>query len=1147
MKPPANGAGAAAANGPSNSCEGGENVKIINPELWQACAGPLVNLPPAGTHVVYFPQGHSEQVAASMKKDVDGQIPNYPNLPSKLLCLLHNVTLHADPETDEVYAQMTLQPVSSFDKDALLRSDLALKSNKPQPEFFCKTLTASDTSTHGGFSVPRRAAEKIFPPLDFSMQPPAQELVARDLHDTVWTFRHIYRGQPKRHLLTTGWSLFVSGKRLFAGDSVLFIRDEKQQLLLGIRRANRQPTNLSSSVLSSDSMHIGILAAAAHAAANNSPFTVFYNPRASPSEFVIPLAKYYKAACGNQLSLGMRFRMMFETEESGTRRYMGTITGISDLDSVRWKNSQWRNLQVGWDESTAGERRNRVSMWEIEPVTAPFFICPPPFFRSKRPRQPGMPDEESSDLDNLFKRTMPWLGDDMCMKDPQVLPGLSLVQWMNMQQNSSAGNSIQPNYMHSFPGSALQNLAGADLSRQLGMSGPQIPQLSNLQFNAQRIPQQAQQLDQLQKLPSTMNPLASMIQRQQQLGDITQQPRQNSFNQSLPSSQVQSQLLQPQTLVQTNSILQQQSSSQNHLQRNLPQNLQQHQQQQQQQLHQQQQQHQQQQPQHQQQQQQHQQQQQQHQQQIAGQNQQQFQSQLPDQINQQLQHLSDNQLQLQLLQKLQQQQQSLLTQQALQQPAQLIQLQDQQRQLLDVSQSFSRPLTPTQMQDMPQMAPTSHPQSRTMPQQLTKNNNSQTNVRFSHPPQQPKLQQQQPVMVPEMSGHMGLLPTPTTNQLSTAVSNVMTGGAGAGQSGITDEVPSCSNSPSTNNCPSLIQPLMNNRAHRNSLVGEDMAQSATTILSPSAIETMPSNGNLLKDFQLKSDVKPSVNIASNQSQGILTAQTYLNSAAVQTDYLDTSSSTTSVGISQNDVNLQQNNAPLSFNPQSMLFREASQEGEVQADHRNNVSYGSNIDGQLGIPLNPDPMLAKGTVGLGKDFSNNLSSGGMIGNYENAKDAQQELSSSMVSQSFGVPDMAFNSIESTINDSGFLDSGPWPPAPQFQRMRTYTKVYKRGAVGRSIDIARYSGYGELKQDLARRFGIEGQLEDRGRVGWKLVYVDHESDVLLVGDDPWEEFVNCVRYIKILSPQEVQQMSLDGDFGGNAVLPNQACSSSDGGNA
>lgn len=29
---------------------------------------------------------------------------------------------------------------------------------------------------------------------DFSLQPPAQELVARDLHDHVWTFRHIFRG-----------------------------------------------------------------------------------------------------------------------------------------------------------------------------------------------------------------------------------------------------------------------------------------------------------------------------------------------------------------------------------------------------------------------------------------------------------------------------------------------------------------------------------------------------------------------------------------------------------------------------------------------------------------------------------------------------------------------------------------------------------------------------------------------------------------------------------------------------------------------------------------------------------------------------------------------------------------------------------------
>jgi len=153
---------------------------------------------------------------------------------------------------------------------------------------------------------------------------------------------------------------------------------------------------------------------------------------------------------------------------------------------------------------------------------------------------------------------------------------------------------------------------------------------------------------------------------------------------------------------------------------------------------------------------------------------------------------------------------------------------------------------------------------------------------------------------------------------------------------------------------------------------------------------------------------------------------------------------------------------------------------------------------------------------------------------------------MVSQSFGASDMAFNSIDSAMNDGGFLNRTSWPPAPPLKRMRTFTKVYKRGAVGRSIDISQYSGYDELKHALARMFSIEGQLEERQRIGWKLVYKDHEDDILLLGDDPWEEFVNCVRCIRILSPQEVQQMSLDGDLGNN-ILPNQACSSSDGGNA
>ncbi|KAL8466760.1 hypothetical protein ACS0TY_035709 [Phlomoides rotata] len=353
--------------------------KSINSELWHACAGPLVTLPQVGSLVYYFPQGHSEQVAVSTNRAATTQVPNYPNLPSQLLCQVHN----ADKETDEIYAQMSLQCVNS-EKDIFPIPDFGLKPSKHPTEFFCKTLTASDTSTHGGFSVPRRAAEKLFPQLDYSMQPPTQELVVRDLHDNTWTFRHIYRGQPKRHLLTTGWSMFVGAKRLRAGDAVLFIRDEKSQLMLGVRRANRQQTTLPSSVLSADSMHIGILAAAAHAATNRTPFTIFYNPRACPSEFVVPLARFRKSVYSTQLSIGMRFGIMFETEESSKRRYMGTIIGISDLDPLRWPNSKWRSLQVEWDEPGCGDKQNRVSPWEIETPES-LFIFPSLTANLKRP------------------------------------------------------------------------------------------------------------------------------------------------------------------------------------------------------------------------------------------------------------------------------------------------------------------------------------------------------------------------------------------------------------------------------------------------------------------------------------------------------------------------------------------------------------------------------------------------------------------------------------------------------------------------------------------------------------------------------------------------------------------------------------------
>ncbi|CAN1199816.1 Auxin response factor 6 [Linum perenne] len=440
--------------------------KCLNSELWHACAGPLVSLPNLGSRVVYFPQGHSEQVAASTNKEVDAHIPNYPSLPPQLICQLHNVTMHSDVETDEVYAQMTLQPLNPEEQKEvyLLPAELGAPSKQPT-NYFCKTLTASDTSTHGGFSVPRRAAEKVFPPLDYSQTPPCQELIARDLHDNEWKFKHIFRGQPKRHLLTTGWSVFVSAKRLVAGDSVIFIWTEKNQMLLGIRRANRQQTVMPSSVLSSDSMHIGLLAAAAHAAATNSRFTIFFNPRASPSEFVIPLVKYVKAVYHTRVSVGMRFRMLFETEESSVRRYMGTITGISDLDPVRWQNSHWRSVKVGWDESTAGERQPRVSLWEIEPLTT-FPMYPTPFpMRLKRPWPSGMPSYGLKDSDLSINSQLMWLQGLGDQGMPSMnFQGFGVNPWLQPRLDTSI-QALQPDVYQAMAAAALQEMRAVESSK----------------------------------------------------------------------------------------------------------------------------------------------------------------------------------------------------------------------------------------------------------------------------------------------------------------------------------------------------------------------------------------------------------------------------------------------------------------------------------------------------------------------------------------------------------------------------------------------------------------------------------------------------------------------------------------------------------
>ncbi|KAL1070767.1 hypothetical protein V6Z11_D11G045300 [Gossypium hirsutum] len=358
--------------------------RALYTELWHACAGPLVTVPRELERVFYFPQGHIEQVEASTHQVSDQQMPVY-DLPPKILCRVINVQLKAELDTDEVFAQVTLLPEHNQDENMVDKEPPILEPPRFQVHSFCKTLTASDTSTHGGFSVLRRHADECLPPLDMSLQPPTQELVSKDLHGNEWRFRHIFRGQPRRHLLQSGWSVFVSSKKLVAGDAFIFLRGENGELCVGVRRALRQQGNVPSSVISSHSMHLGVLATAWHAYTTRTIFTVYYKPRTSPAEFIVPFNQYMESV-KNNYSIGMRFKMRFEGEEAPEQRFTGTIVGIEDADPKRWQGSKWRCLKVRWDETSTIPRPERVSPWKIEHALSPPALNPLPMPRPKRPR-----------------------------------------------------------------------------------------------------------------------------------------------------------------------------------------------------------------------------------------------------------------------------------------------------------------------------------------------------------------------------------------------------------------------------------------------------------------------------------------------------------------------------------------------------------------------------------------------------------------------------------------------------------------------------------------------------------------------------------------------------------------------------------------
>ncbi|MFS7904851.1 putative auxin response factor [Helianthus anomalus] len=157
-------------------------------------------------------------------------------------------------------------------------------------------------------------------------------------------------------------------------------------------------------------MHLGVLASASHAVSTQTQFAVYYKP--VTSKFIIGLNKYIEAV-NNCFTIGMRFKMGFEGDDSPERRHITTM-----------EDSEWRSLKISkkrclipfriyifyfgdklknvrpfLNEPASITRPEHVSPWEIETFVAPLptSLFQPVAPKSKRLRTPM----EISNLDYI--------------------------------------------------------------------------------------------------------------------------------------------------------------------------------------------------------------------------------------------------------------------------------------------------------------------------------------------------------------------------------------------------------------------------------------------------------------------------------------------------------------------------------------------------------------------------------------------------------------------------------------------------------------------------------------------------------------------------------------------------------------------------
>uniref|UniRef100_A0ACD6ABI8 Uncharacterized protein n=1 Tax=Avena sativa TaxID=4498 RepID=A0ACD6ABI8_AVESA len=308
------------------------------PELphheWISCALDLTRLPPVGSNVHYFPQGHYEQWAEHLDAPPDGQ-------PPFILCTV--TSLEVVTAEHAPYALVSLIPA-----DAAAAAPAVLPIPIPRAARFVYNIKNYNLTDHKASMVVPKPVEQ-------------QQLDMVDIKGRQWRFTHQKKrgGDGVVHRLQDPWRPFVDHKNARVNDKVFFLCADDGRMFIELRNAADTEQAATQRLAAPPPDLREEIAQSALLSDQGQVFTVTYYPHKGIGKFVVPSLEV-EEAMEVVWEAGMEVRLRKDVlEHTSDAQYTiqavtGTVTAVTE--------SMWRGLEITWENST----KTMTSAWEVD-------------------------------------------------------------------------------------------------------------------------------------------------------------------------------------------------------------------------------------------------------------------------------------------------------------------------------------------------------------------------------------------------------------------------------------------------------------------------------------------------------------------------------------------------------------------------------------------------------------------------------------------------------------------------------------------------------------------------------------------------------------------------------------------------------------